>query len=182
MENTPRIHAQRQDHSTERAQCFQPAGEPQVRPIHHKTSVSCENALESRFLQPWTSDPLCLTKPAHTESNKALLWGSMLYSQLCYDACSWQHRRLCCPATGPEPLPPPGPAVCGRGVLQGGLCALPGSLIESGPQRPRRMWKERRSQGPTGPSSGQLYLCVDKSASGPRGLSSPVKWTRRCSS
>lgn len=47
-----------------------------MRPIHHKTSVSCENALESRFLQPWTSTPLCLTKPAHTESNKALLWGS----------------------------------------------------------------------------------------------------------
>lgn len=65
-----------------------PLAEPQVRPIHHKTSVSCENALESRLLQPWTSTLLGLTKPAHTESNKASLWAATsrgpagLYGQL----------------------------------------------------------------------------------------------------
>ena len=53
-----------------------PQVEPQGRPLHYKTSVSCESALESRFLQSWTSTPLCLTKPSHTESNKASLWGS----------------------------------------------------------------------------------------------------------
>lgn len=66
VENTPRGRTTLQTgHSAS-----SPLAEPQVRPIHHKTSVSCENALESRLLQPWTLTLLGLTKPAHTSQIK----------------------------------------------------------------------------------------------------------------
>ena len=66
VENTPRGRTTLQT----RHSASSPLAEPQVRPIHHKTSVSCENALESRLLQPWTLTLLGLTKPAHTSQIK----------------------------------------------------------------------------------------------------------------
>lgn len=136
-----------------------PLAEPQVRPIHHKTSVSCENALRAAFCSP-DFDPCLTNLPTQSQIKpcSGAATSRPAEALLGFLFCSWQHRRLCCPCNGPEP-----PAPGGQQSAGSGCCSMPSVpchfLIESGPQRPRRMWKERRSQGPTGPSSGQLYLC-----------------------